>query len=201
MATEQIWRGLDTDLPVHSHQAGAVRLIVFRDISIVGIIPIGADDARVLARKSNSTAGTLKDQGVDHVADFGWQIEEWEFLVFIRLRLHDKNMTSSVWTFGHQDRFQGEGLFRTEFDGLSEIFLVLLALQRLSEECRDSRLEELTTAEVPLGIVHWIFRTIRSLLVIKVALKSSLSSTSLLESSAGSGSFLMAFLAGVALVF
>lgn len=54
-------------------------------------------------------------------------------------------------------------------------------------------LEQLTTAEVPPRIVHWIFRTIRSLLVVNVALKSWLCSASLSESSMGSGSFFMIF--------
>jgi hypothetical protein len=46
---------------------------------------------------------------------------------------------------------------------------------------------ELTTAEVPSGIVHLIHRIIRSCLDVKVALNGSAGSMSLSESSSGTG--------------
>jgi hypothetical protein len=51
-------------------------------------------------------ARTLKDQGVDDVADLCRQIEEWKLFVLFRLRLQHKDMKAGVWTSDHQDRFQ-----------------------------------------------------------------------------------------------
>ena len=126
MKTEQIGRGFNTDLLVHTHQAAAVRLVMSRYISASRTIPVALNDARVLARKVNVISRAFEDQGVDHVADFGRKIKEWERFVLITLRLQNKDVKASVGTFGQQDGLQREGFSGREFDGLSEFSFLLL---------------------------------------------------------------------------
>jgi len=82
----------------------------------------------VLAREADVIARALEDQGVDHVANLGRQIEEGELFVLIRLRLQHKDVKTGVGAMGHENGLHREGLLGRESDVLSKISLLLLLL-------------------------------------------------------------------------